>query len=159
MSLTTFDLSFLSTNIQLPLKLSHLCPSSQLHSGHAVTTDMVLTILHSSFFFIGLSQELLCLCSTSTITIFDYSLLTLTILSSILKIITIVIHIEDLMKEHPTLFLVQNNPSNLTAKILSMIGFYEEKKRWPLDYNLSFHSRLTQTSFESPSPSSTKQSF
>jgi hypothetical protein len=31
-------------------------------------------------------------------------------------------------KEHPTLFPTQNNPSNLTAKILSMIDFFYEKE-------------------------------
>jgi hypothetical protein len=30
-------------------------------------------------------------------------------------------------KEHPTLFLAQNNPSNLTAKILSMIDFLQKE--------------------------------
>jgi hypothetical protein len=30
-------------------------------------------------------------------------------------------------KEHATLLLAQNNPSNLTAKILSMIDYYNEK--------------------------------
>jgi hypothetical protein len=30
-------------------------------------------------------------------------------------------------KEHPTVFLAQNNPSNLTAKILSMIHFLMKK--------------------------------
>ena len=30
-------------------------------------------------------------------------------------------------KEHPTLFLAQNNPSYLTAKVLSMIGFIMKK--------------------------------
>jgi hypothetical protein len=31
-------------------------------------------------------------------------------------------------KEHPGLFLAQNNPSNLMAKILLMIDFFMEKK-------------------------------
>ena len=64
-------------------------------------------------------------------------------------------------KERPTFFLAQNNPSNLTAKILSMIFFifFNEKKRWPLDYRLGFHSRPTQTSFESLSPSSKSNHF
>jgi hypothetical protein len=30
-------------------------------------------------------------------------------------------------KEHPTLFLAQYNPSNLTAKILSMFDFFMKK--------------------------------
>jgi hypothetical protein len=30
--------------------------------------------------------------------------------------------------KHATLFLAKNNPSNLTAKILSMIGFLMKKK-------------------------------
>lgn len=51
---------------------------------------MVFTLFHSYFFFLGLLPKLLYLCSTLTITrYFDYSLLTLTILSSILKIIAI----------------------------------------------------------------------
>jgi hypothetical protein len=42
--------------------------------------------------------------------------------------------------------LPQNNPSNLTAKILPMIGISMEKKKkkqGPLDRSLGFHSRLT----------------
>jgi hypothetical protein len=57
-------------------------------------------------------------------------------------------------KEHPTLFLAQNNPSNPTAKILLRIDFLMKKERRPLDHSLGFHSRLTQTSFENPSPPS-----
>jgi hypothetical protein len=53
-----------------------------------------------------------------------------------------------------TLFLVQNNPSNLMAKILLMIDFLLKRNRWPLDHSLGFHSCPTQTSFESLSPSS-----
>jgi hypothetical protein len=32
------------------------------------------------------------------------------------------------MREHPTFFLAQNNPSNLTAKILSMIDSFDINK-------------------------------
>ena len=39
-------------------------------------------------------------------------------------------------KEHATLFLAQNNPSNLTAKILSMTDYFNEKKFRPLDESL-----------------------
>jgi hypothetical protein len=61
--------------------------------------------------------------------------------------------------EHATLFLAQNNPSNLTAKILSMIDYLMKKNRRPLNHSLGFHSRPTQTSFESPSPSSKSNHF
>jgi len=39
-------------------------------------------------------------------------------------------------KEHATLLFAQNNPSNLTAKILSMIDYFNEKKIRPLDGSL-----------------------
>jgi hypothetical protein len=55
-------------------------------------------------------------------------------------------------KEHPTVFLTQNDPSNPTAKILSMFGFLMKRNWRPIDHGLGFHSRLTQTSFESLSP-------
>jgi hypothetical protein len=45
------------------------------------------------------------------------------------------------------------------AKILSMIDFFMKKNQWPLDHNLGFHSCPTQTSFESPSPSSKSSYF
>jgi hypothetical protein len=45
------------------------------------------------------------------------------------------------------------------AKILLMIDFLMKKNRRPLDHSLSFHSRLTQTSFESPSLSSSNNHF
>jgi hypothetical protein len=57
------------------------------------------------------------------------------------------------------LFLAQNNPSNLTAKTLSIIEFLITRNRRPLDHNLGFHSRPTQTSFESESPSSKSSHF
>jgi hypothetical protein len=56
-------------------------------------------------------------------------------------------------KEHPTLFRAPNNSFNLMAKILSMINSLLKKNRRPLDHCLGFHSRPTQTSFKSPSPS------
>jgi hypothetical protein len=45
------------------------------------------------------------------------------------------------------------------AKILSIIDFLMKKNRWPLDHNLGFHSRPTQTPLESPSPSSNDKHF
>jgi hypothetical protein len=62
-------------------------------------------------------------------------------------------------KEHATLFLAQINPSNLTVKILSMIDYLMKRNQRPLDHSLGFHSRPTQTSFESPSPSSKSNNF
>jgi hypothetical protein len=62
-------------------------------------------------------------------------------------------------KEHATLFLAQNNPSNLMAKILSMIDYLMKRNRRPLDHSLGFHSHPTQPSFESPSPSSKSNYF
>ena len=53
----------------------------------------------------------------------------------------------------------QNNPSNLTTKSLPMIDFLMKKNRRPLDHSLGFHYCLTQTSFESPSPSSKSMHF
>ena len=48
-------------------------------------------------------------------------------------------------KEHSTWFLAQNNPSNLTANILSMIEFFMKRNRPPLNHSLGFHSCPTQT--------------
>ena len=45
------------------------------------------------------------------------------------------------------------------AKILSMIDYLMKRNRRPLDHNLGFHSRPTQTSFESLSPSSKSNHF
>jgi hypothetical protein len=45
------------------------------------------------------------------------------------------------------------------TKILAMIDFLTKKNQWPLDHSLGFHSRPTQTSFESPSPSSKGNHF
>ena len=55
-------------------------------------------------------------------------------------------------KEHPILFLVQKNPSNLTTKILIVFYFFMKKNQRPLNHSLGFHFYPTQTSFESPSP-------
>jgi hypothetical protein len=59
----------------------------------------------------------------------------------------------------PLLFLAQNNPSNLKAKILSMIDYLMKRNRRPLDHSLGFHSCPTQTSFKSPSPFSKSNHF
>jgi hypothetical protein len=40
-----------------------------------------------------------------------------------------------------------------------MIDFLMKNNRRPLDHSLGFHSRPTQTSFESPSPSSMSNHF
>jgi hypothetical protein len=45
------------------------------------------------------------------------------------------------------------------AKILSMIDYLMKRNQWPLDHSLGFHSRPTQTSFESPSPFSKSNDF
>jgi hypothetical protein len=45
------------------------------------------------------------------------------------------------------------------AEILWVVDFLMEKNRRPLNHSLGFHSRLTQTSFENPSPSSESQHF
>ena len=45
------------------------------------------------------------------------------------------------------------------VKILSMIDFLMGKNRRPLDHSLGFHSRPTQTSFKTPSPSSKSYHF
>ena len=49
----------MSTDIQLPLKLTRWYPFSQLHCDHVVIIDKVLTIFHSSFFFLGLLPKLI----------------------------------------------------------------------------------------------------
>jgi hypothetical protein len=48
-------------------------------------------------------------------------------------------------KVHPTLLCAQNNPSNLTTKILSNIFYFVRTNRQPLNHSLGFHSHLTQT--------------
>jgi hypothetical protein len=45
------------------------------------------------------------------------------------------------------------------AKILSMIDYLMKRNRRPLYHSLGFHSRPTQTSFESLSPSSKSNYF
>ena len=58
------------------------------------------------------------------------------------------------LKEHPTLFLAQHNPSNLTAKALVNVWIFLFKNQQTLNHSLGSHSRPTQTSFKSPSSSS-----
>ena len=57
------------------------------------------------------------------------------------------------------MFPAQNNPSDLTAKILSISDIFMKKNQRPLDDSLGFHSRVTQISFENPSSSSKGKQF
>jgi hypothetical protein len=43
------------------------------------------------------------------------------------------------LKEHPTLSFIQDNPSNLTAKILLVFKILMKKNRQPLNHSLGLH--------------------